>query len=69
MLFFIFTRPTSVIIDAGPRYEKNYLSGVTHFLEKLSFNVSLNNFKNLETLFIEVFYFNSHRLNMKTVTQ
>ena len=29
-----------VIIDAGPRYESNFLSGTTHFLEKLAFNVS-----------------------------
>lgn len=29
-----------VIIDAGPRYESTFLNGTTHFLEKLSFNVS-----------------------------
>lgn len=29
-----------VIIDAGPRHESGFLNGTTHFLEKLSFNVS-----------------------------
>ena len=29
-----------VIISAGPRFEGNYLSGVSHFLEKLAFMVS-----------------------------
>jgi hypothetical protein len=28
-----------VIIDAGPRYEKSFKNGTTHFLEKLAFNV------------------------------
>lgn len=30
-----------LIIDSGPRYEVAYPSGVSHFLEKLAFNVSL----------------------------
>lgn len=30
-----------VIIDAGPRYESSFVSGTTHFLEKLSFNVGI----------------------------
>lgn len=30
----------SVVIDSGPRYEVAYPSGVSHFLEKLAFNVS-----------------------------
>lgn len=29
-----------VVIDSGPRYEVAYPSGVSHFLEKLAFNVS-----------------------------
>ena len=29
-----------VIINAGPRYESTFVNGTTHFLEKLSFNVS-----------------------------
>lgn len=29
-----------VIIDAGPRYESAFVNGTTHFLEKLSFNVT-----------------------------
>jgi hypothetical protein len=28
-----------VIIDSGPRYESNFISGTTHFIEKLAFNV------------------------------
>ena len=31
-----------VIIESGPRYEINYPSGVSHFLEKLSFHSTLN---------------------------
>lgn len=30
----------AVVIDSGPRYEVAYPSGVSHFLEKLAFNVS-----------------------------
>lgn len=30
-----------VIIDAGPRYESPFVSGTTHFIEKLAFNSSL----------------------------
>jgi len=30
-----------LVIDSGPRYEVAYPSGVSHFLEKLAFNVSL----------------------------
>lgn len=30
-----------VVIDSGPRYEVAYPSGVSHFLEKLAFNVSV----------------------------
>lgn len=30
-----------VIIDAGPRYESSFISGTTHFIEKLAFNSSL----------------------------
>lgn len=29
-----------LVIDSGPRYEVTYPSGVSHFLEKLAFNVS-----------------------------
>lgn len=29
-----------LVIDSGPRYEVIYPSGVSHFLEKLAFNVS-----------------------------
>lgn len=29
-----------VLIDSGPRYEKQFLNGITHFLEKLAFSVS-----------------------------
>lgn len=32
----------SVIIDSGSRYELAYPSGISHFLEKLAFNVSNN---------------------------
>ena len=28
-----------VIIDAGPRYETPFINGITHFIEKLAFNV------------------------------
>lgn len=31
----------SVVIDSGPRYEVAFPSGVSHFLEKLAFNVSV----------------------------
>ncbi|XP_049527652.1 mitochondrial-processing peptidase subunit alpha [Dermacentor silvarum] len=31
-----------VVIDSGSRYEAPYPSGVSHFLEKLAFNVSLS---------------------------
>lgn len=30
----------SVLIDSGPRFEVAYPSGISHFLEKLAFNVS-----------------------------
>lgn len=30
-----------VVIDSGPRFEVAYPSGVSHFLEKLAFNVSI----------------------------
>ena len=30
----------SVVLDSGSRYEVNYPSGITHFLQKLSFGVS-----------------------------
>jgi hypothetical protein len=30
-----------VLIDSGPRYEKHFLNGITHFLEKSAFSVSL----------------------------
>lgn len=33
-----------VVIDSGPRYEVAYPSGVSHFLEKLAFNVCIHNF-------------------------
>lgn len=29
-----------VVIDSGSRYEVAYPSGISHFLEKLAFNVS-----------------------------
>lgn len=29
-----------LVIDSGPRYEVTYPSGISHFLEKLAFNVS-----------------------------
>lgn len=29
-----------VLIDSGPRFEVAYPSGISHFLEKLAFNVS-----------------------------
>lgn len=32
----------SVVIDSGPRYEVAYPSGVSHFLEKLAFQVSIH---------------------------
>jgi hypothetical protein len=38
-----------VIISAGPRFEGKYISGVSHFLEKLAFMVKRNkkiNFQN-----------------------
>lgn len=38
-----------LVIDSGPRYEVTYPSGVSHFLEKLAFNVSVYNIK---TIFI-----------------
>ena len=31
----------TVLIDSGSRYEVSYPSGITHFLEKLAFGVSL----------------------------
>lgn len=31
-----------VIISAGPRFEGKYMSGVSHFLEKLAFMVRNN---------------------------
>lgn len=31
-----------LVIDSGPRYEVAYPSGVSHFLEKLAFNVSIS---------------------------
>lgn len=31
-----------LVIDSGPRYEVTYPSGVSHFLEKLAFNVSIH---------------------------
>lgn len=31
-----------VVIDSGPRFEVAYPSGVSHFLEKLAFHVSIN---------------------------
>lgn len=31
----------SVVIDSGPRYEVAYPNGICHFLEKLSFGVSI----------------------------
>ena len=31
----------SVLLDSGSRYEVNYPSGITHFLEKLAFAVRL----------------------------
>lgn len=34
-----------VVIDSGPRYEVAYPSGVSHFLEKLAFNVSRNSYQ------------------------
>lgn len=30
-----------VIIDSGPRYETPFTNGITHFIEKLAFNVSI----------------------------
>lgn len=30
-----------LVIDSGPRYEVTYPSGVSHFLEKLAFNVCI----------------------------
>ena len=30
----------SVVLDSGSRYEVNYPSGITHFLQKLAFGVS-----------------------------
>lgn len=37
LIFFYF----SVVVDSGPRYEVAYPNGICHFLEKLSFGVSL----------------------------
>lgn len=31
----------SVVIDSGSRYEVSYPSGISHFLEKLAFNVNM----------------------------
>jgi len=50
-----------VIISAGPRFEGKYISGVSHFLEKLAFMVKRNNRINLKFLF-EIF---SQRKNIK----
>lgn len=33
-----------LVIDSGPRYEVTYPSGVSHFLEKLAFNVGFFTF-------------------------
>merc|ERR1712038_13500 len=38
-----------VLIDSGSRYEVNYPSGISHFLEKLAFN-STENFKDRDTV-------------------
>lgn len=32
----------TVVIDSGSRYEVAYPSGISHFLEKLSFGVRIN---------------------------
>ena len=32
----------AVFVDAGSRYEVNHTSGVTHFLHKLAFQVSIH---------------------------
>lgn len=48
-----------IVIDSGPRYEVAYPSGVSHFLEKLAFNVSTLYFLlSLKVLF-PLFHFNS----------
>ncbi len=39
-----------VIISAGPRFEGKYLSGVSHFLEKLAFMVG--NFDKKKVFFL-----------------
>lgn len=40
-IFKIFISIVLVVIDSGPRYEVAYPSGICHFLEKLSFGVSI----------------------------
>ena len=35
----MYARHAAVFIDAGPRYEVKYTSGISHFLQKLAFNV------------------------------
>lgn len=39
---YFYTNWILVIIDSGSRYEVAYPSGISHFLEKLAFNVSLH---------------------------
>ena len=31
--------PLAVLVDAGSRYEVNYTGGLTHFLQKMAFQV------------------------------
>ncbi len=57
----LFIKFLVVIISAGPRFEGKYISGVSHFLEKLAFMVKRNNKMNLKFLF-EIF---SQRKNIK----
>ena len=33
-----------VLVDAGSRYELDYISGVSHFLQRLAFQVSYINY-------------------------
>jgi hypothetical protein len=64
-LFIHYSKFIVVIISAGPRFEGNYLSGVSHFLEKLAFMV--RNHREISSEFeFEIF---SRRKNIKIVNK
>jgi hypothetical protein len=49
----------SVVIDSGSRYEVAYPSGVSHFLEKLAFNVMIVGQISKGTLLRKIFLVNT----------